>query len=288
MHNDENRWQFVNKIVETIKPSEIMDKSLMKRIQVTESTSMDRRLEFRAIRVGQIIKIAKQIELPIIKGRTASHRNTIDCLLELTVECQSLFKREEESWERAKPLPYEEFKILILCEYKPVLDEISSILGQIHLYIKRVNDMYHSYRNKPTIIPVLITLDSMHDFDYLFSDEDIRIFRLSWDANTNSVVNLPEPPPPVHPDTIQPQMPKLTATSSNVPSGTEISEAQKEYDEDGCLPQGYQSCDQCSQVLPDDDFHFSWGIDGMPICVDCTDGIVYPGKSLVEIQDPNF
>ena len=34
------------------------------------------------------------------------------------------------------------FDIYILCEYKPKLEEVSAYLGQIHLYMRRLQDMY--------------------------------------------------------------------------------------------------------------------------------------------------
>ena len=128
----------------------------------------------------------------MMSGKSASHSNTIDCILDVTIECEALQKRSYETWDQAKIVPSEEFNIYILCEYKPKLEEISAYLGQIHVYIKRLKERYGDHFNKPTIIPVLITLDDMNDFDSLFTEDGIRIFRLAWDANTNTVVNLPE------------------------------------------------------------------------------------------------
>ena len=196
MHNDTNRDQFARKIIESLTPNEINDLSYMKKVMQEiqgRSYHQDIRFDSRAVKIIDVVGIAKKIEVPVVTGKSVSHRNTIDCILDVTLNCEAVSKEYHQTWENSKKT-FQQFHIYILCEFKPKLDEVSAYLGQIHLYVKRLEHMYDRPFNDATIIPVLITLDDVRDFDKLFMDDGIRLFRLAWDANTNTVVNLPEPP----------------------------------------------------------------------------------------------
>ena len=188
MHNENNLNQFVDRMIGLLNVGQI--KELSEKPELHQA-----RAYYRATVKKGIVNIGKQIEVPVLSGKSVSHRNTIDCIIEVTLECIALERVAGYDWD-GNNTKSKMFDIYILCEYKPKLDEVSAYLGQIHLYVRRLQDMYGDAYNKPTIIPVLITLDDMTDFDPLFTNDGIHIFRLAWDANTNTVVNLSEPQSP--------------------------------------------------------------------------------------------
>jgi hypothetical protein len=191
MHNNSNLNQFVDQMIDLLNVGQIKE--------LSEKPDHYARAYYRATVKKGIVNIGKQIEVPVLSGKSVSHRNTIDCIIEVTLECEALERVAGYDWD-GKNTKSKQFDIYILCEYKPKLEEVSAYLGQIHLYVRRLQDMYGDAYNKPTIIPVLITLDDMTDFDPLFTNDGIHIFRLAWDANKNTVVNLPVPSEPPSPE----------------------------------------------------------------------------------------
>lgn len=184
MHNDANRNQFVNQMIDLLNVGQI--KEMSSRPDPNYS-----RAYYRALEKKGIVNIDKQIEVPMMGGKSATHRNTIDCILDVTLECMALVRFGDGKWDQDRTAS-KNFHVYILCEFKPKLEEVSAYLGQIHLYTRRLINMYGNAYNTPTIIPVLLTLDDVRDFDKLFTDDGIHIFRLAWDANANTVINLPE------------------------------------------------------------------------------------------------
>jgi hypothetical protein len=72
---------------------------------------------------------------------------------------------------------YQGEKQYILCEYKPKLNSISTILGQVRIYKEIL------YRNKQlpsiqSIKSVIVTFDNDSMYDELLMAEGIKVFRI--------------------------------------------------------------------------------------------------------------
>ena len=210
-HNPENQKLFVDTIMRDISAKDLKPRWGVKYNYDHKTTPtihinsyVPNYLDFNPTKILSYNIESKKIELPIVKGRTVSHTNTIDCLITLDCLCDAYYHNEHSGWEYTdyhyntddvidyiyddKPKVRAWFGIKILCEFKPVLDSISSILGQMHIYQKWLHSTL--YRDDYNIIPVLVTLDHDSEYDSLIENDGIRIFRLEYNA-ANTTVTAP-------------------------------------------------------------------------------------------------
>jgi hypothetical protein len=124
-------------------------------------------------------------EVPMYSGYYKNLANVIDCLISVDVKVTGKVNLDEYSkdgswtWDN-----YHSFtkKFTLLCEFKPILYSISSLLGQIHIYINHLNSIRQYSETK--IKPIIITFDENRQYDMLLDSEGIGIYRL-----TNGVQN---------------------------------------------------------------------------------------------------
>lgn len=80
-----------------------------------------------------------------------------------------------------------EYKYDILCEIKPRLDSISSLISQVKIYQdylqRKLDTDYPSYKQevKPNLVTMVITTDENERFDEFLLEEGIRVFRVDPD-----------------------------------------------------------------------------------------------------------
>jgi len=135
--------------------------------------------------------LEKDIEMPIFQGKAATHTNTIDNVITVTVSGSGVsyrlgkksYDNPEDKRQHSRDLAFE---LKILSEYKPELNRISNFLGQIKVYQMRLaaqKDHAHVI-----ITPVLVTLDQERIYDNMIQDQGITIFRLEYDEYKERVV----------------------------------------------------------------------------------------------------
>lgn len=114
--------------------------------------------------------VRKDTEMPLY-GYNSFLLGIVDCVFEIKIVYQVRVKNSKD--QMIKELDETNY---VLCEFKPALGSISSVLGQVRVYKDKL-----SQRDNPPkpIYPVILTFNSNDTrFDDLLITEGIKVFRI--------------------------------------------------------------------------------------------------------------